>query len=548
MALFVGIDQITLTKTERSAIVICAEGISQICRERIEKMKLNLSILSEYLGEYILYAHTSQELDLVISKIGISGFEDGETVYLVRNEQFRNLPHSSLTGYFAITGGTPDDSIPETCEYIVFQNSVDYDAAFLLLQDAFAYFQNWEMNVYRAMADHQKITEVMKLCAVPLQNPIALFDPSFVLVATGGEFTSDNLDHTWAQVIGKGYFPISAHEKNGENILWNSKNPFCILTEDTVKASVCLRYHGKITGYLGSTEVNEPFTSGQLSLIHAVQKILESSNYITITPLPSEQKISTLLTRLLLGYHVEDSVVEYYLRSISWNGKHKFNLMLIANVTGAEFQKEELSPTIRTLKAIFPDSLVLPLEECIAIIIKDDAMEEVCSAEHPIMTLLRKRNLVCFKSMAFSTFAYLRSAYLQCRMLLSYLQDKCQAEVYTFSSYYQDCLVSALEDSSSIKALCDPSVLAISAKKSGAEFIHSLRVFLIHGQNYSDAAKELNIHRNTLIYRIEQMEEMLGVQLHEASESKLFQLYMTCMLMETTGKEKSPQMTALTGI
>ncbi len=495
-------------------------------------MKLNLAIISEYLEKHIAYAHVSENQDLTISKVGLSGFDDEETVFLVENDQFRNRSIYPEYGCFAIVGEKPDVTLPEGCEYIIFQNMIDYGTAFVLLQDALLYFQNWEKTIYKAMADHQKIAEVIKLCTIPLRNPIALFDPSFVLVATGGAFQSDDRDQTWSQVMKHGYFPISAHEKNGENRLWSSQKPICVRTEDTVKASVCLRYHGKIIGYLGSTEANVPFTGGQLSLLHGIQKILESGSYLSTAALSPERKISTLLTRLLLGYHVENSVVTYYLNSISWSGKHRYELMLVTNITGTEFPEEELSPTMRTLKAIFPNSLTLSLEECIAIIIKENAHEDSDRRNLPLMTVLQKRNLAGFRSMTFSDFSYLRPAYLQCRMLISHMQNQCRPQIYAFESYYQDCVVSALADSTSIRALCDPGILAISVRKNGPDFIHSLRIYLIHGQNCSDAARELKIHRNTLIYRIEQIEKLLGVTLHDESEEKLFRFYMTCIFLE----------------
>ena len=80
--------------------------------------------------------------------------------------------------------------------------------------------------------------------------------------------------------------------------------------------------------------------------------------------------------------------------------------------------------------------------------------------------------------------------------------------------------------------LCHPRVRALADRPHGMDFVHSLRVYLEKGRNMSHAAEALYVHRNTMVYRIEQVERWLGLDLDEADHDLLFQLYVSCLLVE----------------
>ena len=58
---------------------------------------------------------------------------------------------------------------------------------------------------------------------------------------------------------------------------------------------------------------------------------------------------------------------------------------------------------------------------------------------------------------------------------------------------------------------CDPSLKMLDTydKKHGTEYLHTLKIFLLNERNIATTAKSLHIHRNTLLYRIERLKNML---------------------------------------
>ena len=54
-----------------------------------------------------------------------------------------------------------------------------------------------------------------------------------------------------------------------------------------------------------------------------------------------------------------------------------------------------------------------------------------------------------------------------------------------------------------------------------SEFVRTLDAFLRAGGNHMRAARDLNVHRNTLIYRLERIQELLGGSNLEDPETRL---------------------------
>lgn len=502
-------------------------------------MKLSSVILVEALSQKLELIHIHSDIDLCISDVRLYSQnseiskEENSLLYLLRPEQLPSYLAQARTTCFAVAGGDLEISISEQQEYFVFSSDICFEDAFTALQDVFRNYQIWESALLQGMIGASSIDDLMAIAARYLPNPIALFDVSFVLIATGGEIPPDHLDSTWADVVREGYFPMGVQDRKSEELLWNAHKPFRMKVGTTTKASACIRYQGKIIGYLGMTDLRTPITDGQLSILYAIQRIFESTVFLSGMQGFTDHRFSTLLTRLLRGYSIEKGVIDYYLRMLSWHNCKQFHLFLVMNTESAVLRDEEIFPTIQRLKTTFRNPIIFPFEDSIVIV---SAISGPENRQH-LNDILSDRKMLCIESLPFYPFSYLRHAYLQCRMTLSCVHEVAQPCMISFYEKYQECILSALSDSTSLSALCNPYIFCLKKRKNGMDFIRSLRVFLMHGKNYSEAATELHVHRNTLIYRIERMEQYLEIDFHAANEQTLFQLYLSCLICERSVTE-----------
>ncbi len=82
-------------------------------------------------------------------------------------------------------------------------------------------------------------------------------------------------------------------------------------------------------------------------------------------------------------------------------------------------------------------------------------------------------------------------------------------------THYEDLgilRIVSFTESSGVESFCEDTIGSVLAydKQNGTELITTLRVFLEQNQNLAQAAKALNIHYNTLRYRLDRIRELLG--------------------------------------
>jgi hypothetical protein len=71
------------------------------------------------------------------------------------------------------------------------------------------------------------------------------------------------------------------------------------------------------------------------------------------------------------------------------------------------------------------------------------------------------------------------------------------------------------------------------------DLLHTLRVYLSLDQNVTETARALYVHRNTLLYRIRRIEELLGIRLRSTPQLSMVWIALEGLeLLETSGKKR----------
>ncbi len=104
--------------------------------------------------------------------------------------------------------------------------------------------------------------------------------------------------------------------------------------------------------------------------------------------------------------------------------------------------------------------------------------------------------------------------------------------IYDFSDLSMKYVFSQL-DADEVKWLIDNAINVIKEydSKNGTELLKTLEAFLFENCSYTATAKRLNIHRSTLIYRINKIMELGDIDINNYSKRK--KLMFSFMLMET---------------
>lgn len=79
--------------------------------------------------------------------------------------------------------------------------------------------------------------------------------------------------------------------------------------------------------------------------------------------------------------------------------------------------------------------------------------------------------------------------------------------------------------------------LAAEDREKGTDFYKSLKAYLLSGNNVNHAAKELFIHRNTMVYRLAKIHEIIGYDINQPDVARRLLLTMTLREFQRGQKE-----------
>ncbi len=424
---------------------------------------------------------------------------------------------------------------------IILPGNSDPNQVFQNIQEIFEKFVQWEKDMLLSIADNQPLQSIFNCGVHFLRNPIALFDSSQALIMVAGDLP-ENIENTiWEDVLSKGYsrvenFPIEEQRtlekflsERDEPFIYQSKGKFS--NHQQIVAS--LNYKGTRLGTFGMIDIVKPFSLGQLSVVSYLKSFIE------LALRPDKQQISMsdgasyFVERLLQGLSVERNAVKYHLSKRNWFIEENFCLLYFTRTDNSQIDRTLEDMYVFRIQSMFADSMVLPYENgLLAIIRKGDQLRTDNQLKHDLSQLLKMLGLSCGVSLVFYDFMNLKYAYIQCKTAMISYKDNPEQQIYLFETQYSDHIIKALETSTSLKSLCHPKILQLFNEDSGKglEFVHTLQVYLANGRNKTATSDQLFVHRNTLIYRLSRVEEILGIDLEDADEQTLFILLMSCLI------------------
>ena len=105
------------------------------------------------------------------------------------------------------------------------------------------------------------------------------------------------------------------------------------------------------------------------------------------------------------------------------------------------------------------------------------------------------------------------------------------------------CLRENLIQNSWLKSLLHPDFLRLIQcdLENNTQYTSSLYWYLFYSGNYTDAANQLNLHRNTLIYRINKIQELIHFDMDNINDKELFLLSYLLYPYDTTGITANPE-------
>lgn len=177
---------------------------------------------------------------------------------------------------------------------------------------------------------------------------------------------------------------------------------------------------------------------------------------------------------------------------------------------------------------------MLSYESDITIVGHENAYYQTTNFHQRLASLLEQTNLRCGISQPFFNIIDLHAAQKQANAaLITASKHSSPDRIFRYQDHFSSYFIHLISTYVDPPDFCDLRLLQWASEDfdKRREYVKSLMYCLINGNNMSMAAEKLFIHRNTLMYRIQRIENDLKISLSELSDSEKLCLYLTCLIV-----------------
>ncbi|MBL4931819.1 PucR family transcriptional regulator [Clostridium paridis] len=226
-----------------------------------------------------------------------------------------------------------------------------------------------------------------------------------------------------------------------------------------------------------------------------------------------------LLADLIKGKQIDESIIENKQHYLKWARADNLYIMVIGSNRQETFDSK-ISTIFRTLKSYIPITQCIIYNPGIVAFIDQFLFDKLFNTNNSDFThFLSKNNLYAGISQKYTLLNDSKKHYLNAVKAMEIGQKR-----NMHCSFFEDCTLYIIYELISTRYdqmdFCHPAVamLMVYDKENGTNFLETLKQYIFYSSSPGEAAKILNIHRNTLFYRINKIKDMTGISLEHGDE------------------------------
>lgn len=394
--------------------------------------------------------------------------------------------------------------------------------------NAFDFYNRWEMQLAQEARSGADPQVLLNLSQEVFRNPSFVLDSLGNVLAITETYPKGSINSEWDYMI--------EHRKESPNIIADLNENHSELMQQvsqtleptilyyecfdyrTICSEIYLDYDKDVlaSGEFFINEVTTQFHQGFVQLAGIFQRelsiCLKTRRRLELLP-----HITDLFSALIGGRSVDWERWKYTLATINWVPQDSFRLFMIQE---DEEDGEFSTRLVHHLQTLFPSTLFCRYEGHLVMLLN---LKFPLPAfwESKFEEILRKTQAYCVYSPAFADLNLLRPAYLQTDAIMCQVPRK-PGGLYETLKYAWSSILSQFLRTPDYEALLHPAATTLIQydKEHDTDFTETLYVFLRHDRSLSKTAQAMFLHRNTLIYRIERIYQLIGSTLDEPEQKE----------------------------
>lgn len=356
-----------------------------------------------------------------------------------------------------------------------------------------------------------------------LDNPFSICNTDGVLICCRSNFNEDeHLGEVGMVLSGEKRLGDSRYFEERNKIVENSSRPVVfedVLGQKMKNVIAKIVIDNATVAYLLLLEHNRKLQETDLVLLHLICNWLSCElQDSTAFWAPERSCIVHFMVDLMqnnIRNHREIKSQAEYLKI----GVKKYHYVLVVDYKDMDLKTKLPHAVAEELERKFPESQSMIFNENIALYVNTDEKEYFSDARKIVLEkMCDEHHLKMGISYRYKDLCDTAHAYMQAKTAVylgGILRKKFQAYGYAEFSLYHWMQYIDTED---VTLFCHPKLLELLEydKEHHTEYVYTVYVFILCNGKQVVAAKELNIHRSTMIYRMEKIAQLTdGMDLYD---------------------------------
>ena len=521
------------------------------------RMKINLDILADELGEFDPASFNKNPLDLDLNRFDIYKGQktlSSDCLYIIEAEDL-SLELVSLTDAHWLCLGDMSNFLLEyrSSSILVLPRARLSSSLYPLLSSIFASYSDWGDRVLSIGLRNDGIRELFNsgILEEKFKNPILMQNPKGLYGVSCGTLPDDFDNENWIELENRktaGFEKDHTEDLKEKQMKESLVDPYIsesthryrFLTTNTIIDGSC---QGKLT----HCDAYRPFTSGYKVLAKWFNSVFTAIVKRNINDGIVGQSDNNVFIELLGSWHTDKEWLEYQLRSMSWE-RYQPAFLIVIRLSGASAKlNDSCSRAIRgRLESLFPGEHFFEYKnDVLAIVRHHRCLYDAEEIKVHLTKTFADEDVICAVSLTFYDIGRIRSFYKQCLFLLESGRAENSSQVRFYGNAFFKHFINEYNIDRNFAWLINPKIdlLRVYDDQHNTKLVECLKTYIECGFSKKRTAQKLSIHYNTLTYRLGRIKEIAMIDLEGNDrflDDELFHILLSAKLIEEDFRDQLP--------
>jgi sugar diacid utilization regulator len=415
--------------------------------------------------------------------------------------------------------------IEKGTEALVFPDCVNLNLLYQAICDIFFKYNNYEQEIKDAIIRNDSLSTTINIVSRIFDSPVFICDAALRLLAAS-ENSRNISDSLWMDTLNQGISSqkvMDVMQKANLIDLLNTTHRAVYIEQEPVAPFFSANFteNGKRIATITISSYEKTLDPKLLPVVDRIVELLitevkkaGNAYYLQSTNL---QKI---ILDMLDGFMIDERVLRRNLLAVHWNTNDEYQLIKV------EMSEERvINGTAKYLEQtahkLFPDSILVDLQDAFLLVVHWTGNQNIDNIiNNAFYEFLKMQKSKAGVSMRYYNFSLSAEAY----KLASIALEKGKAlshkkAIYHYGEYIIAHMIDMCTLSVNVLSLCHPEVIKLYQYDVAhdTEYLKSLYMYIAEEKHIAIAAKKLNIHRNTLVYRLGKLSEFCTLDLDDSA-------------------------------